>query len=66
MDRRVAFFVLASAVCLVLTPLADPEHRWVAIATAVLYGVLAVLAALDWWSRRGAGDPSAGTDPRRE
>ena len=51
MDRRALFFLGAAVVCLVLVPVADPEHRWVAIVTAVTYVVLAGLSALDHRSR---------------
>ena len=52
MDRRVPFFLIAAVVCALLAPLADPEHRWVALATAVAYALLALLFALDSWARR--------------
>ena len=42
MDRRAAFFLVASAHRRSrLTPVADPEHRWVAVAVGVTYLVLA-------------------------
>ena len=50
-DRRAIVFVVFAVVCVALVPLADPEHRWVAWTTAVAYVVLAVLSALDHWSR---------------
>ena len=50
-DRRAVFFLVAAAVAYALTPVADPEHRWVAVATGTAYVVLAVFAALDGWSR---------------
>lgn len=50
-DRRALFFLVAAVICVVLVPLADPEHRWVAWATAFAYVVLAVLSALDHRSR---------------
>jgi hypothetical protein len=50
-DRRAVFFLVAAAMAYALTPVADAEHRWVAIATGTTYVVLAVLAALDGWSR---------------
>jgi hypothetical protein len=50
-DTRAVFFLVAAALAFVLTPVADPEHRWVAIATGTTYIVLALLAALDGWSR---------------
>jgi hypothetical protein len=50
-DRRAWFFVVAALVCVLLVPLADPQHRWVAWTTGAAYVVLAVLSALDDWSR---------------
>lgn len=50
-DRRALFFLGAAAVCAALTPVADREHRWVAIVTAIAYVVLAALSALDHRSR---------------
>ncbi|HEY6698665.1 MAG TPA: hypothetical protein VIZ67_10595 [Acidimicrobiales bacterium] len=51
MDRRAAFFLLASVVCLALAPIAG-DHTWVALTVAVVYLVLAVGSWLDAWSRR--------------
>jgi hypothetical protein len=50
-DPRALFFLVAAALAYALTPVADAEHRWVAIATGTTYVVLAVLAALDGRSR---------------
>jgi hypothetical protein len=50
-DRRAVFFLVAAALAFALTPVADADHRWVAIATGTTYVVLAILAALDGWSR---------------
>jgi uncharacterized membrane protein YqjE len=50
-DRRAVVFVVFALVCVALVPLADPEHRWVAWTTAAAYVVLAVLSAIDHWSR---------------
>ena len=50
-DRRAIVFIFFAVVCAALVPLADPEHRWVAWVTAVAYVVLAILSALDHWSR---------------
>jgi hypothetical protein len=52
MDRRALFFAGAALVCFALVPLADAGHRWVAVATGAVYVVMAVLSALDHWSRR--------------
>ena len=50
-DRRAAFFVVCSVVAFVLTPVSDPKFRWVAVVTGVTYAVLAVVSALDHWSK---------------
>ena len=50
-DKRVPFFLVAGVVCALLIPVADPKHRWVAEAAAIAYAVLALLFALDSWSR---------------
>lgn len=50
-DRRISFFLVGAALAFALTPAADPEHRWVTIATGSTYVVLAILFALDTWSR---------------
>lgn len=55
MSRRVVFFLIAALVCLSLAPVADPAFRWVAEVLAGTYGILALLAALDEWSRRRSG-----------
>ena len=49
------FFGGAAVVCFVLVPVADPGHRWVAAGTGGTYVVLAVLSALDHWSRGNGG-----------
>jgi hypothetical protein len=51
MDRRAVVFLIFAVVAGVLVPLAEPEHRWVAEALAVVYVVLAAASALDAWSR---------------
>jgi hypothetical protein len=43
----VIFFLIASASGVLLYPVADSEHRWVAVAVAVSYFVLALLVFLD-------------------
>ena len=55
-DRRAIFFLVAAAAAFMLIPVADPEHRWVAVATGTTYVVLAVLAALDNRSRTKEDD----------
>jgi hypothetical protein len=51
MDRRALFFLISSLIGALLTPVADPEHRWVAIAVCITYLVLAAASALDKRSR---------------
>ena len=51
-DRRVTFFLAAAVLCALMTPLAPGALRWVPVATAVTYGVLAVLVALESLSGR--------------
>jgi hypothetical protein len=59
-DRRALFFVLAGVACAALVPVADTGHRWVAMATAAVYLVLALLSALDAAGRaRGRTPPAA-------
>ena len=51
MDRRAAFFLLASVGCLALGPVAG-DHAWVALTVAAVYLVFAIGSWLDTWSRR--------------
>ena len=51
MDRRAAFFLLASVVCLVLAPVAA-DHAWVAFTVAGVYLLFAIGSWLDARSRR--------------
>ena len=58
-DRRVAFFLIAAVVCLLLTPLAPSEFVSLCLIVAATYVLLAALTALDRWSRnRSAEDRS--------
>ena len=52
MSKRVQFFVLAGFVCAALTPVAEDDVRFVPVALAIVYGVLALLSALDDAGRR--------------
>ena len=52
MDRRGGFFLIAALLGAVLTPIADPEHRWVAIAVTVTYVVFAAASWADARTRR--------------
>jgi hypothetical protein len=53
MDKRVPFFTIAALLAFALTPVADAEHRWVAVTVGATYLVLAGLTLLDTRSRRG-------------
>ena len=55
-DRRITFFLVAAVVCALLTPLAPGAVRWVPVATAVTYVVLAILVALESLSGRSRRD----------
>jgi hypothetical protein len=50
-DRRARFFAVAALVAALLVPVADPEHRWVAVVLAIAYVVLATTSWLDNRSR---------------
>jgi hypothetical protein len=52
MDRRALFFVVAALICFALAPLCDVEYRWVAVVTGGVYIALAILSALDHWSKQ--------------
>jgi hypothetical protein len=56
-DRRITFFLAAAVACALMTPLAPRTVRWVPIATAVAYVVLAILVALESLSGRSRRDP---------
>jgi hypothetical protein len=56
-DRRITFFLVAAVVCALMTPLAPGAIRWVPIATAVTYVVLALLVGLESWSGRSRRGP---------
>ncbi len=55
-DRRLWFFVIAAAVSAALTPPTPADLRWVPIAISCGYVLLALLVALDLWSRRRQDD----------
>ncbi len=55
MDRRAAFFLVASAACGLLTPVADPDHRPVAVGLSVLYALLALASWLDARAKARSG-----------
>ena len=49
-----AFFLFAALLGALLIPIADPQHRWVAVAVTITYTLLAAASALDKWTRQGA------------
>ncbi len=51
MDQRAIFFLGAALLCVVLIPLTDGQHRWVPIALAVVYVLLALASWADRRSR---------------
>ena len=51
MDQRAIFFLGAAFVCALLIPVTDGEHRWVPIALAVVYVLLALASWADRRSR---------------
>ena len=55
-DRRITFFLAAAVVCALMAPLAPAELRWVPVATAVTYVVLAILVVLESLSGRSRRD----------
>ena len=52
MDRRATVFLIFAVMCLLLVPVTDDEFRWVPIATAVTYVLLAIASMLDARSRK--------------
>ena len=52
MDRRAGVFLVFAAMCFLLVPVTDSDYRWVSIATAVTYVVLAAASLLDARSRK--------------
>ena len=47
MDRRAAFFLGAAFICAILIPVTEQEQRWVPVALAVLYVLLAIASFAD-------------------
>ena len=54
-DRRVAFFLVAAIICVLLALVAPGEFRGVCLAVGGIYVVLAVATALDRRSRERSG-----------
>lgn len=52
MNRRVAFFAIAAAICFALIPVLDEKYKWVPKAIGGLYVLLTLAAAAEVWSRR--------------
>jgi hypothetical protein len=57
-DRRVPFFLVAGIAALALYYPTPEKYRWVPLWLGIVYVVLAVLTAVDQWSRdrRGPSD----------
>jgi hypothetical protein len=53
-DRRVPFFLIAAIASLALYYPTPEAYRWVPLWLGVVYVVLALLTALDIWSRNRA------------
>ena len=51
MDRRAVFFVCAAVACLLMVPVGIEKYREVAIGTAGVYLLFALLSFLDYRSR---------------
>jgi hypothetical protein len=47
MDRRAAFFLGAAVICAILIPVTEQEQRWVPVALAVVYVLLAIASWAD-------------------
>ena len=56
-DRRLWFFLVAAVVSAALIPPTPAHLRWVPMAISCAYAVLALLVALDLWSRRRQDGP---------
>jgi hypothetical protein len=52
MDRRAAVFLVFALMCASLVPVTDDEFRWVPLATAIVYVLLAIASVLDARSRK--------------
>jgi hypothetical protein len=65
MDRRAAFFLVAAAACALLIPLTDDEYRWVPLASAIVYVLLALASFLDARSRKRSSWGRRGSNSRR-
>jgi hypothetical protein len=50
-DRRAVVFLVFAAICISLTPVAEPEFRWVCETFCIVYIVLALASALAARSR---------------
>ncbi|MCZ7535984.1 MAG: hypothetical protein M5T61_08710 [Acidimicrobiia bacterium] len=63
MDHRAVFFLVASATCVALWPLAPSDTRWVNEWLAATYVVLAIASLADFVSRRRETGSADGDDP---
>jgi hypothetical protein len=59
MDRRAAFFLVAALIATVLVPVTDAGDRWVPIAVAITYLLLAIASWADRRTRRAEHHRSA-------
>jgi hypothetical protein len=50
-DRRALVFLVFAVICFALTPVAEPEFRWVCTTFGVIYVLLALASALAARSR---------------
>lgn len=57
MQRRAVFFLGAAVLCAVLIPLTESKYRWVPIALAVVYTLLAVASWADARTRARSAPP---------
>jgi hypothetical protein len=51
-DKRVPFFLVAALIVIALYYPTPPDFRWVPLTLSITYVVLALLTALDQWSKR--------------
>ena len=55
-DKRVPFFLIAAVAVAALYYPTPEKYRWVPLLLSITYVVLAVLTALDQWSRSRVAD----------
>ena len=52
MNKRIAFFAIATAVCFLLIPVLDQKYQWVPKAVGALYALLTLGATAETLGRR--------------